>query len=69
MFSGIASALAVFGFALIGGIYLEIPAVAIAFYAMHKGEGKAAWTALLISLGCLVATVLLTFVVGGFQYR
>jgi len=61
-FSGIASALAVFGFALFGGVYLEIPAVVIAFYAMRKGEGKAAWTALLISLGCLLATVFLSFV-------
>jgi len=69
MFSGVASALAVFGFALIGGIYLEIPAVVIAFYAMHKGEGKAAWTALLISLGCLIATVFLTFVIGRVLYR
>jgi len=64
MFSGIASALAVIGFAVFGGIYLEIPAILIALHARHKGEGKAARTALLISLGCLVATAFLTFVIG-----
>jgi len=64
MFSGVAFALAIIGFALIGGIYFEIPAVIIALYAMHRGEGKKAWTALLFSLGCLGATILLSFVFG-----
>jgi hypothetical protein len=57
--SSIASILAVIGFALFGGIYLEIPALIIAIVAMYRKEGKAAWTALLISLGCIVGSVVL----------
>jgi hypothetical protein len=54
--------LAVFGLAVFGGMYLEIPAVIIALYARHKGEGKAARTALLISLACLVGTAFFSFI-------
>lgn len=58
--SGVASVLAIVGFAIIGGVYLEVPAIVIALIAMRRGEGKAARTALLISLGCLVGSAFLS---------
>ena len=65
-FSGIAVLLAVIGAAVFGGLYLEVPAIIIAIYAIHRGEGKPAWTALLVSAVCLVATVFLSIVIGRF---
>jgi len=60
--SAIATGLAVVGFALIGGIYLEIPAVIIALVALYRGERRAAWIALIVSVACLVTTLFLVFV-------
>jgi hypothetical protein len=54
--SAIATGLAIVGFALIGGIYLEIPAVVIALVALYRGERRPAWIALLVSVACLVTT-------------
>jgi len=65
-FSGIAVFLAVIGVAIFGGLYLEVPAIIIAICAIHRGEGKPAWTALLVSAVCLVATVFLSIIIGRF---
>jgi len=60
--SAIATGLAVVGFALIGGIYLEIPAVVIALVALYRGERRGSWIALLVSVACLVTTLFLVLV-------
>jgi hypothetical protein len=58
-YSGIATVMAVIGVAAIGGLYLEVPALIVALYGLHKGEGKAAYGAVVLCIVTIIASLLL----------
>jgi hypothetical protein len=63
--SSISILVAIFGLAVFGSMYVEVPAVIIALWAIGNKE-RGAWTALLICCACLVGTVFFSFIIGRF---
>ena len=61
----LASGLAIFGALVLGGIYLEIPAVIIAGVAVYRQE-KGAWASMFVCLACLVGSLFLAQILSRF---